>query len=58
MNLNLETLYQKETIKINMGVLGDAIRELRNNIEFIYEECGGKGIVEELKDAIKAMKGE
>lgn len=40
-----------------MGVLGDIIREARDLAEFSYNECGGKDVVDEIKDIIKAMKG-
>lgn len=41
-----------------MGVLGDAIRELRDTIKFAHEECGGQDVVDELRDIFKAIKGE
>ena len=40
-----------------MGLLGDMIREVRDTIKCAYEECGGEDIVDELKDAINAIKG-
>lgn len=40
-----------------MGVLGDVIREIRNNLKGAYEECGGENVVDELKDIIKAIEG-
>ena len=41
-----------------MGVLGDIIREVRDTVNDTFEECGGKDIVDELKDVLKALKGE
>jgi hypothetical protein len=41
-----------------MGVLGDTIREVRDTIQDSLEECGYNDLKEELKDIIKAMKGE
>lgn len=41
-----------------MGILGDIVSQLRDDTKFLYEECGGKDVVDELKDAIKAIKGQ
>lgn len=41
-----------------MGVLGDAIREVRDTVKESLEECGFDGVKDELKDIIKALKGE
>ena len=41
-----------------MGIIGDAIREIRDTLKFAHEECGGKDVVDELKDIVKAIKGE
>lgn len=40
-----------------MGVLGDMIREVRDVVETVNEECGFEDLKDELKDAIKALKG-
>ena len=40
-----------------MGILGDAIREVRDTLKFAHEECGGKDVVDELKDVLNALKG-
>lgn len=41
-----------------MGVLGDIIREVRDTVQDSLEECGIDDSMEELKDALKALKGE
>lgn len=41
-----------------MGVVGDIIREVRDTISSAYENCGGEDVVDEIKDVIKALKGE
>ena len=41
-----------------MGVLGDIIREVRDTVKDSFENCGGRDVVDELKDVIKAIKEE
>lgn len=41
-----------------MGILGDVIRLVRDTTKDFFEECGAEAVKEEIKDAIKALKGE
>lgn len=41
-----------------MGVLGDMIRLVRDTTKEAFEECGFDDLRDELKDIIKALKGE
>jgi hypothetical protein len=41
-----------------MGVLGDIIREVRDTVKESFEECGFDDVKDEIKDVIKALKGE
>lgn len=41
-----------------MGLLGDIIREVRDTVKGSLEECGVDSVVDEVKDVIKALKGE
>ena len=31
---------------------------INDTLKFAHEECGGKGVVDELKDIVKQIKGE
>jgi hypothetical protein len=41
-----------------MGILGDVIREVRDTVQDSLEECGIDDLKDEIKDALKAIKGE
>ncbi len=41
-----------------MGILGDAIRLVRDTTKDFFKECGSDELKEEVKDMIKALKGE
>ena len=41
-----------------MGVLGDVIREVRDTVQDSLEECGIDDLKSEIKDIVKALKGE
>ena len=41
-----------------MGVLGDAIRLVRDTVKDSFDECGGNDVIDEIKDVFKALKGE
>ena len=40
-----------------MGIIGDQIRFLRDLTKGAFEECGGEGVVDEIKDIISAIRG-
>lgn len=40
-----------------MGILGEMIREVREVVETVNEECGLEDLKDEIKDAFKALKG-
>ena len=41
-----------------MGILGDMIRFVRDTTKESLEECGIDGLKDEIKDVLKALKGE
>lgn len=41
-----------------MGILGDMIREVCDTVKGSLEECGVDDVADEIKDVIKALKGE
>jgi hypothetical protein len=41
-----------------MGIIGDVIREVRDTLKDSFEECGFYDVKDELKDILKALKGE
>lgn len=41
-----------------MGILGDVIREVRDTVQDSLEECGIDDLKDEIKDVLKALKGE
>lgn len=41
-----------------MGILGDVIRLVRDTIKDSLKECGSDELKEEVKDVIRALKGE
>ena len=41
-----------------MGVLGDIIRLVKDTTKDTLEECGLDDVKDELKDIVKALKGE
>ena len=40
-----------------MGLLGNAIREVRDTVKDSLEECGCKSVISEVKDVFKALIG-
>ncbi len=42
----------------DMGILGDMIRLVRDTTKETLKECGFDDLKDELKDALKALKGE
>ena len=41
-----------------MSIIGDVIREVRDTLKDSLEECGFYDVKDELKDILKALKGE
>ena len=41
-----------------MSIIGDVIREVRDTLKDSFEECGFNDAKNELKDILKALKGE
>lgn len=41
-----------------MGILGDMIRFIRDTTKESLEECGIDDLKDEIKDVLKALKGE
>ena len=41
-----------------MGIIGDMIRMVRDTTKDTFDECGFDDLKDELKDIVKALKGD